>query len=56
MIRNLGGSQSCCVLGRDCTEVRRYLCLEEKLMIMKGRSKNILNRRSEIFTKCRHVI
>ena len=32
------------------------LCLEEKLMIMKGRSKNILNRRSEIFTKCRHVI
>ena len=32
------------------------LCLEEKLMIMKGRSKNILNRRSEIFTNCRHVI
>ena len=32
------------------------LCLEEKLMIMKGRSKNILNRHSEIFTKCRHVI
>ena len=32
------------------------LCLEEKLMIMKGRSKNILNRRTEIFTKCRHVI
>ena len=28
------------------------LCLEEKLMIMKGRSKNILNRRSEMFTKC----
>ena len=25
-------------------------------MIMKGPSKNILNRRSEIFTKCRHVI
>ena len=24
VIRNLGGSQSCCVLGRDCTEVRRY--------------------------------
>ena len=24
MIRNVGGSQSCCVLGRDCTEVRRY--------------------------------
>ncbi|KAK2565230.1 hypothetical protein P5673_011174 [Acropora cervicornis] len=32
------------------------LCLEEKLMIMKGRSKNILNRRSEMFTKCRHEI
>ena len=24
VIRNLGGSQSCCVLGRDGTEVRRY--------------------------------
>ena len=36
---------------RNCT-----LCLEEKLMIMKGRSKNILNRRSEMFSKCRHVI
>ena len=24
VIRNLGGSRSCCVLGRDCTEVRRY--------------------------------
>ena len=24
MIRDLGGSQSCCVLGLDCTEVRRY--------------------------------
>ena len=36
---------------RKCT-----LCLEEKLMIMKGRSKNILNRRSEMFSKCRHVI
>ena len=23
MIRNAGGSQSCCVLGRDCTKVRR---------------------------------
>ena len=32
------------------------LCLEEKLMIMKDRSKNILNRRSEMFSKCRHVI
>ena len=29
---------------RNCT-----LCLEEKLMIMKGRLKNILNRRSEMF-------
>ena len=36
---------------RNCT-----LCLEEKLLIMKGRSKNILNRRSEMFSKCRHVI
>ena len=24
VIHNVGGSQSCCVLGRDCTEVRRY--------------------------------
>ena len=36
---------------QNCT-----LCLEGKLMIMKGRSKNILNRRSEMFSKCRHVI
>ena len=36
---------------QNCT-----LCLEEKLMIMKGRSKNILNRCSEMFSKCRHVI
>ena len=36
---------------QNCT-----LCLEQKLMIMKGRSKNILNRRSEMFSKCRHVI
>ena len=36
---------------RNCT-----LYLEEKLMIMKGRSKNILNRCSEMFSKCRHVI
>ena len=40
--------------GRDGK--RNYtLCLEEKVMIMKGRSKSILNRRSEMFTKCRHV-
>ena len=36
---------------RNCS-----LCLEEKLMITKGRSKNILSRRSELFSKCRHVI
>ena len=23
-VRNVSGSQSCCVLGRDCTKVRRY--------------------------------
>ena len=32
------------------------LCLEEKLLIMKGRNKNLLNKRSEIFSKCRHLI
>ena len=32
------------------------LCLQEKLVIMKGRSKKILNRRSEMFSNCRHVI
>ena len=31
------------------------LCLEEKLFILKGRNKNILNKRSELFNKCRHV-
>ena len=31
------------------------LCLEEKLLILKGRRKNILNKRSELFNKCRHV-
>ena len=31
------------------------LCLEEKLLILKGRKKNILNKRSELFSKCRHV-
>lgn len=34
---------------------RCSLCLEEKLLIMKGRHKNLLNRRTEFFTKCRHV-
>ena len=36
---------------RNCT-----LCLEEKLMIKKDRSKNILNRRFEMLSKCRFVI
>ena len=31
------------------------LCLEEKLLILKGRKKNILNKLSELFSKCRHV-
>ena len=31
------------------------LCLEEKLLILKGRKKNILNKRSELFSACRHV-
>ena len=31
------------------------LCIEEKLLILKGRNKNILNKRSELFSKCRHV-
>ena len=31
------------------------LCLEEKLIILKGRNKNILHKRSELFNKCRHV-
>ena len=47
-------------LNLDCCWSRDLLncslCLEEKLMIMKGRSKNFLNRRSEMFSKCRHVI
>ena len=30
------------------------LCIEEKPLIMKDRSKNILNRRSEMFSKYRH--
>ena len=36
---------------QNCT-----LCLEEKLVIRKGRSKKILNRRSEMFSNCRHLI
>ena len=32
---------------------RCNLCLEEKLLIMKD--KNLLNKRSELFNKCRHV-
>ena len=32
-----------------------HLGLEEKLLILKGRRKNILNKRSELFNKCRHV-
>ena len=36
---------------RNCT-----LCLEEKLLIMKGRLKNIHNRRSEMLSKCRYVM
>ena len=31
------------------------LCSQEKLLILKGRKKNILNKRSELFSKCRHV-
>ena len=34
---------------------RCNLCLEEKLIIMKGRKKNLLNSRSELLTKYRHV-
>ena len=30
-------------------------CLEEKLQLMKGRKKNLLNKRSELFSKCQHV-
>ena len=31
------------------------LCVGGKLLILKGRNKNILNKRSELFSKCRHV-
>ena len=30
------------------------LCLEEKLLILKSRKKQTLNKRSEVFAKCRH--
>ena len=35
--------------GRSCN-----LCLEEKMSIMKSRKEKTLNKRSEIFSKCRH--
>jgi hypothetical protein len=31
------------------------LCLEEKLCILKNRNNNLLNKRTELFSKCRHV-
>ena len=31
------------------------LCFEEKLLMMKGRRKNLLNKQSEIFSKCGEV-
>ena len=34
---------------------RCNLCLEEKLFLMKAKKKNVLNKRSELFSKCRHV-
>ena len=34
---------------------RCNLCLEEKLQLMKGEKRNILNKRSELFFMCRHV-
>ena len=33
---------------------RCNLCLEEKLTIMKNKNNSLLNKRSELFTKCRH--
>ena len=41
---------SCKAGSRKCR-----LCFEEKLLILKRQGKNILNRRSELFSKCRHV-
>lgn len=34
---------------------RCNLCLEEKLILLKDRKHELLNRRSELFSKCRHV-
>lgn len=34
---------------------RCNLCLEEKLIILKQRNCNLLNKRTELFSKCRHV-
>ena len=39
--------------GRNGTRNYRRKLLEERLVIMKGGAKNILNRRSELFSKCR---
>ena len=37
------------------SDVKRCnLCLEEKLCIMKADKKHLLNKRAEIFSKCRH--
>ena len=34
---------------------RCNLCLEEKLILLKDRKHKLLNKRSELFTKCRHA-
>ena len=34
---------------------RWNLCLEEKLLMTKGKHYNLLNRRIELFSRCRHV-
>ena len=42
---------SCKAGSRKCN-----LCLEEKLLIMKGsKANNLLNKRSELFTLCKHI-
>ena len=42
---------SCKADSRKCN-----LCLEEKLLIMKGnKANNLLNKRSELFTLCKHI-
>lgn len=33
---------------------RCHLCIEEKLCLMENEGENLLNKRSEIFAKCRH--